>query len=167
MCDERWVACLLLLLCPAIPESAQRSANTSLVVQILPEVRIDPRQVPLQFRVDGVSDVNSVSSVLAVRARALPGQQIYVKAFMGSVTGPDGPVPLNALHWTASTVTATGGGQQASCSSGTFRAGSWQDIVQGWERSGTLSCAVSFQLARSGLTPGVYAGVVQLSVEAR
>jgi len=162
------VAVFVLLLWPAVRGVAQRSGTTSLVLRVAPEVRLSPQQVALHFRVsaEGASDVTTESAVIAAWVRALPGQQIRMTSRLENLQGPDGPVPASAVRWAGSTRNATGGGRQAECTSGVFAAGAVQDMVQGWDRSGILTCAVSFELAEArSLPPGQYSGVVSLAVE--
>ena len=164
------VAAALLLACLVSPGGAQRNGSTTLVVQVNQEARLDPQQVALNFRVsaDGASDVTSQTASVAAMVRALPGQQIRVTARLGSLNGPDGPVPVTQVGWAGSTTRATAGGQGATCSSGTFQAGATQDLVLGWQRSGILTCAVNFGLAAPrGLAPGLYSGTVDLALDTR
>ena len=134
------------------------------------EPRLDPRQVELNFRVsaDGASDVASRTATVVAWVRALPGQQIRVTAQLGSLNGPDGPIPVTQIIWAGSTARATAGGQAATCSSGTFQTGTTQDLVLGWQRSGILTCAVTFALAEPrSLSPGLYSGTVNLALDTR
>ena len=58
---------------------------------------------------------------------------------------------------------STAGGRQAACTSGSFVNAGAQDLVQGWAQSGTLQCAVNFELlSTGGLAPGIYKGTVEL-----
>ena len=158
----------LLLACLVSLSGAQRSGTTTLVLQVNQEARLDPRQVALNFRVsaDGASDVTIQTASVAAWVRALPGQQIRVIARLVSLNGPDGPVPVTQLGWAGSTTRATGGGQAATCSSGTFQPGATQDLVLGWQRSGILTCAVNFALAAPrNLSPGLYTGAVNLALD--
>jgi len=164
------VGAALLLACLVRPGGAQRSGTTTLVLQVNQEARLDPQQVALAFRVsaDGASDVTSQATSVAASVRALPGQQIRVTVQLGSLNGPDGPVPVTQLGWAGSTTRATAGGQAATCSSGTFQPGATQDLVLGWQRSGILTCAVNFALAAPrNLSPGLYSGTVNLAVDTR
>ena len=164
------VVAVLLLACLVSPASAQRSGTTTLVLRVNQEARLDPPQVALNFRVsaDGASDVTSQTTSVAAMVRALPGQDIRVTARLVTLNGPDGPVPVSAVGWAGSTTRATGGGQAASCSSGTFQPGATQDLVLGWQRSGILACAVNFALAAPrNLSPGLYSGTVNLALDTR
>jgi len=161
---------LLLLACADLRGTAQRVANTNLVVRVEPEARIDPQQVPLHFQVsaDGTSDVITQATVVTAKVRALPGQRIRVMALLTNLAGPVGPVASTALRWTGSVVSATAGASQATCSGGAFTNAAAQDVAQGWSRSGTLSCAMNFELtgART-LAPGAYSGLVNFTVGAQ
>jgi len=157
----------VLLLCSAI--SAQRNGGTTLVVQVRPEAHLDPSQVMLSFRVsaDGTADVTTQTAAIAAWVRALAGQQIHLRAIVANLAGPDGPVAASQLSWSGSPAQATGGGQQAGCTSGSFSGGAARDLAANWQRSGTLTCAVTFSLASPrALTPGNYSGTVQLALVA-
>jgi hypothetical protein len=161
---------LLLLACAELPGTPQRVADTNLVVRVGPEASIDPSKVPLHFQVsaDGTSDVRTQAAVVTARVRALPGQKIRVMARLTNLYGPVGPVPAAALRWTASVASATAGATQATCSGGAFTSATAQDVVQGWGRSGTLSCAMNFELTGAGtLAPGAYSGLVDFTVGAQ
>jgi hypothetical protein len=152
------------------PGGAQRSGTTTLAVQVNPEARLDPQEVALNFRVsaDGASDVTTQTTIVAAWVRTLPGQQIRVTASLNAFNGPDGPVPPTQLNWVGSTTQATAGAQAATCSSGTFQTGTRQDLVLGWQRSGTLTCAVTFALAAPrSLSPGLYSGTMNLALGTR
>ena len=167
---KRAIAAAGFLLWMHLPADAQRSASTSLIVQVRPEARVAPQQVPLQFRVtaDGAADVTFSTAEITAMVRSAPGQQIHVTARLDALNGPDGPVPGAAVQWKGANDRATGGGQQATCSSGDFASGAAGDLVSGWQRSGSLTCTVAFQLADPRiLTPGAYSGTVTLLVEAR
>ena len=74
-------------------------------------------------------------------------------------------MPVTQVGWAGSTARATAGGQAATCSNGTFQPGTTQDLVLGWQRSGILTCAVSFALAAPrNLSPGLYSGTVNLAL---
>ena len=164
------VVAALLLACLVSRSGAQRSGTTTLVVQVNQEARLDPQQVALNFRVsaDGASDVTTQTASVAASVRAVPGQRIRVTASLASLNGPDGPVPVTQVGWAGSTIHATAGGQAAACSSGTFQPGAAQDLVTGWQQSGILTCAVSFELAAPrSLAPGLYSGTVNLAVGTR
>jgi hypothetical protein len=163
------VVAALLLVCLVRPGGAQRSGTTTLLLRVNQEVRLDPPQVALNFRVsaNGASDFTSQTTSVAALVRALPGQQIRVTAQLVSLNGPDGPVPVTQVGWAGSTTRATGGGQAATCSSGTFQPGATQDLVLGWQRSGILACTVNFSLAAPrDLSPGLYSGTVNLALDA-
>jgi hypothetical protein len=148
---------------------AQRTASNTLVVRVAPEQHLSVSQVALQFRVsaDGVGDITNQVETLAAWVRALPGQRIRLTARIGNVSGPAGPVAPSAVSWSGSRGLATGGGQEALCTSGAFESSAPQDLVAAWNRSGTLSCAVVFSLAAPrSLPPGVYRGTVDLALRA-
>jgi len=151
---------LMLVLSPGAP--GQRGASTALVVRVMPEARIEPGQIALEFRVaDSVVQTANVTAWV----RSLPNQQIRVLARLVRLQGPGGPVPVSAVSWTGATARATAGGNQASCASGAFAAGQAQDLALGWRRSGTLTCGFAFTLGDSGnLSPGRYSGTVDLSL---
>lgn len=152
------------------PGGAQRSATTTLAVQVNPEARLDPQQVALNFRVsaDGASNVTTQTTIVAAWVRALPGQQIRVTASLNAFSGPAGPVPAALLTWVGSTARATAGAQAGTCSSGTFQTGPTQDLVLGWQRSGILTCAVTFALVEPrSLPPGLYSGTMNLALDTR
>src|ERR1035441_6427307 len=163
---RKYAAALVLLLMLALSPRApgQRGASSTLVVRVMPEARIDPTQIALQFRVaDGVVQTVNV----AAWVRSLPNRQIRILARTDKLQGPNGPVPVTAVSWTGAVARSTAGGNQARCTSGAFATGQAQDLVLGWRQSGTLTCAFAFKLAESGnLTPGLYSGTVDLSVAA-
>ena len=160
---------LLLLALPAVQSTAQRSASTNLTVRVTPEARLEPQQVALRFLVsaDGKTDAVAQSGTVKAWVRALPGQRIGVTAHLTGLEGPNGPISETAVAWTSSVANATPGAQQAVGSKGSFGRGAFQELVEGWERSGILTCSVNFELlgARS-LPPGVYSGVVDFAVSA-
>ena len=144
-----------------------QSAGTALVVQVRPEAHLNPAQVLLHFRVsaDGASDLTSQTATIAAWVRAVPSQQIRITARLESLSGSQGPAPPSALQWTSSAVRGTAGGETARCTSGSFAGGAAQELVEGWGRSGTLACSVSFSLAEPRSLPaGEYSAVVSLSV---
>jgi hypothetical protein len=154
---------------PAGRVGAQRIASTSLVVRVSPEARLTPEQVALRFVVtaDGLGEVTSQTQAIAARVRALPGQRIRLTARMASLEGPSGAVPIGAVRWEGASQRATGGGQSAACSAGSFEAGATQDLVDAWGSSGALTCAVTFSLVDPrSLAPGTYAGAVDLTLRA-
>lgn len=135
-----------------------------------PETRIDPPQVTLHFLVsaDGRADQTNQAAVVQAWVRALPGQQIHVTGSLAQLTGPGGAVPASAVRWTGSAVSATGGAQAAACSSGVFSSTEPHEMVDGWARSGKLTCAETFELTGAGdLAPGTYTGVVTLAATSR
>lgn len=157
----------LAVICLAAVVVAQRTASTTLVVRVTPEQHLSVSQVALQFRVaaDGVGDITNQPATVEAWVRAVPGQRIRLTATIRNVSGPEGPVPPSAIRWSGWPARATGGGQQASCTSGAFESLAPLDLVAGWNRSGTLSCAVVFSLAAPrGLLPGVYGGTVDLAL---
>jgi len=158
---------LALLLWPAGQDAAQSTGSTGLMLEVKPESRLDPQQVALQFNVpaDGTSGITAQSATVVAQARALPGAAIRVTARVSSLQGPSGPVDASVLNWTGRNVGGTGGGQQAACSSGVFSSATPQDLVQGWQRSGTVTCLVNFALTvNAGLAPGVYTGALDLAI---
>jgi hypothetical protein len=170
MRSKAGVVAALLLSCAVNPDAAQPVARTRLVLRVEPEARLDPPQVSLSFRVsaDGLSDVTSQTASVAAWVRALPRQRIRVTARLASLNGPDGPAPVSAVRWAGSTARAAAGGQAATCSSAAFRPDTTQDLVLGWQRSGILVCAVTFELAAPrSLSPGPYSGTVDLALDIR
>jgi len=154
-------------LCLAGGVPAQQRSTTALVVQVVPEARLNLSRIALSFRVsaDGMSDVTSTTQTVAAWVRALPGQPIRVTASAGALGGQSGSLPLSALRWSGSVAGATGGGQQAACTDGSFETGATQDLVAAWARSGTLTCTVTFSLADPRtLPPGLYTGWVSLAI---
>jgi hypothetical protein len=154
---------------PSARVDAQRSGSTNLEVHVAPEAHLDPRQVALRLVVseDGSGDIASQTAVIATWARALPNQRIRLMGHMANLSGPDGAVPISAIRWSGSNVGATSGAQAASCAGGSFASGATQDLIAGWQRSGTLTCAVTFSLADPrSLPPGIYTGVVDFILHA-
>lgn len=140
---------------------AQRTATTTLVVRIDPETHLSPAKVNLSFRVsaDGAGDVTSQTETVSAWVRSLPGQTIHLAASAA------GTLPLSALRWSGAVSQATAGGQQASCTSGSFASGVSQDLAGPWTRSGTLTCAVTFSLADPrSLAPGLYTGAIDIAI---
>ena len=149
-------ACVLLL--PVnLAVWGQRTATTTLVVQVRPEAYVSPSHVSLAFPVAADGTTRSITIPVAAWVRALPGQRIRV---LGRASGD---VPDGSLTWSGVRTAATGGGGEAACTGGTLAAS--QDLVSGWGRSGTLTCSVTFAL-RPGLPPGNYSASVELSVRA-
>jgi hypothetical protein len=159
---------LMLALGPRAP--GQRTASTDLMVRIGPEARIEPNRIPLQFRVsaDRHSDQVVQTANIAAWVRSLPQQRIRVSARLLSLAGPGGPLAPAELGWTGAATGYTAGGHQAMCTSGAFATGQAQDLVAGWQKSGTLRCAIAFRLLEpQHLAAGLYTGSVDLSVEVR
>lgn len=167
---NRAVSVWVLVLAFVVTCGAQRSSTSMLVLEIPPEAVLDPQQMNLNFVVspDGSSDVTVHSATVAAKVRTLPGRQIHVMGRLVGFQGPEGPVASNALRWSGLASRATGGGVAASCSSGTFQADAQHDLVLGWQRSGILTCAVTFELAEPrNLSPGSYSGRVELALDIR
>ena len=153
-----------LMLLPGV--QAQRAGSSTLVVHVMPEARVAPSGMTLQFQVSGGGGTTQGATVTAwVRAPA--GTQIRLQARLTALNGPDGAVAGATVVWSGATAQSTGGGRQANCISGAFANANTQDMVQGWRQSGTVQCAVTFQLAQPGtLTPGVYTGTVEFGAGA-
>lgn len=150
--------------------AAQRSATTTLQVRVAPESHLVPTRLTLSFRVspDGIGDLTTRTALIAAWVRALPGQHIRLTALPGALTGPAGPVSAAAIRWTGVSTRATAGGQEATCTAGSFDTPTPQDLVAGWTRSGTLTCAVTFSLADPRSVPvGGYTSIVDLSLRAK
>jgi hypothetical protein len=161
------VLAALAVLCLCAGVGAQRSGSTALEVRIAPEEHLNQSRIALQFHVsaDGAGDVASQRATVAAWVRVLPGHRILLTAAIGPVSGPSGPLPPSAIRWSGSLVSATGGGQNAACTAGTFDGPAPQNLVTGWNRSGSLTCAVVFSLnSAAGLPPGRYSGTVELAV---
>jgi hypothetical protein len=166
---KRSLLVAILLLACWMQVGAQRDGNITLVVRVTPEAHIMPSQVSLRFRISGdsASDIVSQNEVVAAWVRAVPGQHIRLTANLRGLIGPLGAVPSPTVHWTGKRAQATGGGQVASCTSGTLASGSTSDLIAGWQRSGMLSCAVAFGLPNpQSLPPGAYTGQVDLAISA-
>jgi len=147
---------------------AQQSRSTALVVRVGPEVKLIPEQVSVHFLVPADNTADSINQSAAVEAwvRAFPGQRIRLTAVLTSVQGPQGAVPDDAVRWTGSKSSATGGGLAASCSSGTFAAGKAQELVSNWQESGIVACNLTLTLTNAlSRFPGEYTGIVTFSVE--
>ena len=158
-CGAALVVLLMLTLSPRAP--GQRS-STALVLRVGPESRIEPSQKVLSFH--AMDDVNQTAQV-AVAVRALPQQQILVRARLDQLDGPSGPVPVTSVTWTGAAVRSSGGGTLAACGNGRFSPGQSEDLAWNWKDSGTLACRFDFTLGASGaLPPGRYTGTVNLSV---
>jgi len=146
---------------------AQRTGSSSLVVNVAPEAHLSPSQIPLRFIVtaDGAGDVTTQAASIAAWVRALPRQQIHLMARIDAVAGP-GPAP--AIVWSGSVSRSTGGAQSAACTAGSFASGPSQEMVSGWQLSGTLTCAVTFSLENpQSLAPGVYSTTISLALQAQ
>jgi hypothetical protein len=146
---------------------AQRSGNTTLVVRVSPEAHVVPSQVSLRFRTsaDGVGDITSQTQVIAAWVRAIPGQHIRLTARLAAFSGPAGAGSTPTIRWSGTSVHSTGGGQTATCTNGTLPAGAALDLVAGWQRSGTLTCAIAFGLADpQSLPAGTYTGTIDLDL---
>ena len=154
---------LMLGLSPRAP--GQRDASNTLVVRVMPEARIEPGQIALEFR---VADRVVQTAKVAAWVRSLPHQQIRISARLARLEGPHGAVPVTAVNWRGVVASATAGGKQASCTNGTFAASQAQDLVLGWRNPGSVTCEISFKLVEAGeLSPGMYSGTVDLSVTAQ
>lgn len=154
---------------PAGRAGAQRTGSTTLALRVSPEAHLSPGQVALRFVVtaDGLGEITSQTETVAAWVRALPGQRIRLIARMASLAGPSGTVPIGAVRWSGASQRATGGGQAATCSAGSFAGGATQDLVAAWQVSGTLTCAVTFSLGDPhSLPPGAYTGAVDLTLRA-
>jgi hypothetical protein len=150
-----------------VQSGAQRSGNTTLVVRVTPEAHLMPSQVGLRFRTSpgGVGDITSQTATISAWVRAVPGQHIRLTASLAQLSDATGAVFSQAVRWNGTPIQATGGGQTAICTNGTLQSGSTQDLIAGWQRSGTLSCAVSFGLSDpQGLPAGSYTGRVDLNL---
>jgi len=148
---------------------AQRTANTTLVVRVTPEAHLNPSQVSLRFRTsaDGTGEVTSQTASIAAWVRALPEQRIHLTALLTGFSGPPAAAASPLIRWTGSPMRATGGGQSATCTNGAFSGAASQDLIAGWQRSGTVTCAITFELADPhSLPPGTYNGTVNLSLRA-
>ena len=148
---------------PSARVGAQRSGSTIVAVHVEPEAHLNPSQVALRLVVsaDGSDDIASQTAVIAMWVRALPNQRIRLIGHLANLSGPAGAVPISAIRWSGSTLAAGSGAQAASCAGGSFASGDTQDLVAGWQRSGMLTCAVTFSLADPrSLPPGAYTGVV-------
>ena len=148
---------------------AQATGSATLVLRVSPEARMTPEQVALRFTItgDGIGEVTSQTETIVAWVRALPGQRIRVVARIVNLSGPSGTIPGSAIRWSGATQRATGGGQAATCSGGSFAGGDTQDLVAAWRTSGTLTCAMTFSLDDPhSLTPGTYTGSMALTLRA-
>ena len=148
---------------------AQKTATTTLQVQVQPEAHLAPQQITLRFQVspDGTSDVSSQTESIAAWVRALPGQRIRLQASVLSLTGPTGPISASALGWSGSLLRASSGAQGAACTAATFDAAQPLDLISNWTRSASLTCAVTFSLiSPRTLAPGSYTGTIDLTLRA-
>jgi len=156
------------VLCPVIRLFGQERATNAMVVRVGPEARIQPAQVALNFRVaeDGTVDAASQSAQISAWVRALPNQRIRITASLDRFVGPDGAVPASSVWWSGTVTQASLGGRGATFTNGSFGGGMEQDLIAGWQRSGTLACTVTFSLAHGrGLPPGTYAGAVRFALQ--
>lgn len=163
---RKYAAAVLMLLSLGLSPRAtgQRGASNTLVVRVMPEARIEPGRIALEFR---VADRVVQTANVAAWVRSLPNQPIRISARLAHLDGPQGQVPASAVNWTGAVARATAGGKQASCSSGSFASGEAQDLVLGWRQSGMLTCVFSFKLVEAAkLPPGLYSGTVDLVVTA-
>jgi hypothetical protein len=150
-------------------KAQQRTGGTALAVSVGPEARLSQPQVVIRFvvSVDGAGEVVTQSAVVGAWVRSFPGQQIRLTARSGEIQGPGGPVRGTSIRWSGALAQATGGGQSAACASGSLVSEARQDLVNGWSSSGTLSCAVNFELVNPrDLQPGVYTAVIDLDLQA-
>lgn len=159
---------ILFLITVACAVAGRESATGGLFVRVDPEARLTPSSVQLAFHVAGAGEVVEGESVnLTAWIRALPGQRIHVDALPGRLTGPAGAVPTSALQWRGSMVRASGGAEGALCRDGAFDTGPSQPLIEGWNRSGTATCSLTFYLAtQTGWPTGEYSGRVLLSLTA-
>ena len=160
---------VVLMFWPAIRAGAQRTGSTTLLLRVSPEAHLNPERIALRFTVtaDGLGESARQTENIAAWVRALPGQRIRLIARMASLSGPSGAIPSGAVRWNGANQMASGGGQAASCASGSFAGGATQDLVDAWRTSGTLTCAVTFSLADPRSLPaGAYVGSVDLTLRA-
>jgi len=156
------------VLCPGVRLFGQERASAAMVVRVDPEARIQPTQVTLNFRVaeDGTADLASQSAQISAWVRALPNQRIRITATLDDFVGPAGAVPASSIWWSGTVTRASLGGREATLTSGSFGGGMEQDLIAGWQRSGTLACTVTFSLAdRRALPPGTYTGAVRFALQ--
>ncbi len=147
------------------PVRAQRTGSTTLMVRVAPESYLNPSHIDLHYTIsgDGSADITSQSHSIAAWVRAAPGQQIRLTARFVPAAGVPGASPV--IRWAGAPVLATLGGQAGTCTAGTAEAGATVELVSGWLRSGTLTCAVTFSLASPrALPPGDYRVGVDLSL---
>ena len=160
---------VVLMFWPASRSGAQRTGSATLVLRISPEAHLHPEQVALRFTVtaDGLGESTSQTEAIAAWVRALPGQRIRLSARIASLSGPSGAVSSAAIRWSGASQRASGGGQSATCASGSFAGGATQDLIDAWRTSGTLTCEVTFSLVDPrSLPPGIYSGAVDLTLRA-
>ena len=159
-------AILLLLAAGAAIASAQ---NTGLVIQVNPEAHLNISSVPLVFTVSNPGEtVVSQPVTITAWVRNLPGETIQLTAQVGTLDGPAGSKPVSAVSWSGSLARATGGASVASCTLGSFAAGSVQSLISGWTQSGIASCTVTFRLETdASWTPGTYASNAGLKLFTR
>jgi hypothetical protein len=146
---------------------AQRSGNTTLIARVGPEAHLSPSQVSLQFRTSagGGGNIASQTAIVAAWVRAAPGQHIRLTARLAQFSDAAGAIFPETVRWTGAPVQATGGGQAATCTNGILQSGSTEDLIAGWQRSGTLTCAIAFALADpQSLPAGTYTGKIDLTL---
>ena len=167
MAAKRFAVALGLGVWSVAGSAGANHATTSLMVRVEPEARLDPQQIKLDFRISagGAADARWQRAQVAAWVRPLPGQQVRILARLTKLEGPEGAIAPASLRWAGSVRDATGGAEQATCSSGVFAKDGAQDLVRGWERPGRLTCAIDFELRSAGLTAGEYSGMVELFLE--
>jgi hypothetical protein len=146
---------------------AQRTATTTLMVRVSPEAHLNPTQIQLHYQIsaDGSSDLISQTERIAAWVRVPPGQQIRLTARFAPLVGPQGALSDAVIGWTGASIHSTHGGQEATCTGGTAVVDSSHDMISGWHRSGTVTCAVTFVLASARmLPPGRYTADVDLNL---
>jgi hypothetical protein len=154
------LACLVV--CGALLP-AQRTARTTLAVQVNEEARLTPDRVTLRFTVaaNGRSGYTAQTVPVSAWVRALPGRRIRLTAALAG-----GSLPAGALRWNGAATRATGGAQAATCTSGVFTAGEPAALADNWNRSGILTCAVTFSVD-AALAPGEYTADLSLTLQAQ
>ena len=158
-----WVMAAILL--AASPAHAQRSASSLLAVEVGPEAQVQPAQTSLQLVASDAGNT-TYTVVVTARVRAAPGATIHLRATVSNFTGPNGSAAAGVLTWTAAATQSSGGGTQASCGSGSFGSGATQDLAQGWTKSGSLQCTLTFQISE-GAAAGSYSGEVRFRVSTK
>jgi hypothetical protein len=160
------VIAVLAMLVLAIGGLAQHSATTTLAL-VVPEAWVQPQQVPLTFQVsaDGAADIVSQGASVAAGVRALPGEAIRVTMQLANLQGPgkSGLRRQSAMerHRGPRHRRRAGGSVHFRRSD---RRGSRPGPGEGWQKSGTVECAVTRQLADPrSLPPGRYSDLVQIT----